>query len=222
VFVDMTDRIDGRRLRYQHRRGELLEAVCEYVLDHGIASVSLRRVADNVGISHATLQHHFGTKDELVNEIVNHILSRTLAPLPVGSTPDTQPPLRQLWAMWTSPQGRRDIRLFLEIMGQSLYDEPGYTDAVRNTVDDRIGSLARTAISQGCPPAEAPAVATLILAQLRGMMGDLLVTNDDERIAAAFELLIEEARNRVKRWNAASPARVDAGADGARPKIIRS
>jgi DNA-binding transcriptional regulator YbjK len=41
----MAEQIDGRTLRYQHRRSELLDAVGEYVLDHGIATLSLRRVA---------------------------------------------------------------------------------------------------------------------------------------------------------------------------------
>ncbi|RZI53447.1 MAG: TetR/AcrR family transcriptional regulator, partial [Pseudonocardia sp.] len=34
------ERVDGRTLRYQHRRPELLAAATEYVLDHGIGDVS--------------------------------------------------------------------------------------------------------------------------------------------------------------------------------------
>lgn len=59
MLAGMAERVDGRRLRYQHRRGELLEAVGEYVLENGVASLSLRRVGEAVGVSHVTLQHHF-------------------------------------------------------------------------------------------------------------------------------------------------------------------
>src|SRR5271154_7609922 len=111
----MGDRVDGRSLRYQHRRGELLEAVGEYVLDNGVASLTLRRVADAVGVSHVTLQHHFGTKEELVNEVVEHLIERTL--VPEEAYPDGAPApdldltgrLRALWANLTSPPGQRDI-----------------------------------------------------------------------------------------------------------------
>ena len=111
----MGDNIDGRSLRYQHRRGELLEAVGEYVLDNGLASLSLRRVAEAVGVSHVTLQHHFGTKEQLVGEIVEHLLERTLipkgvyptgSPIPTGTSPTRW---RALWAQLTSPPGLRDI-----------------------------------------------------------------------------------------------------------------
>jgi AcrR family transcriptional regulator len=197
----MTEQIDGRRLRYQHRRSELLEAVGEYVLDHGIASLSLRRVAKNVGVSHATLQHHFGSKEQLVDEIVEHLLGRTLVPGPVRPGLDSDGRLRDLWAAWTSPTGRRDIRLFLEIVGQSLFDEPGYARTVKRSMDGRIHALADAVMAQGCPPEEAPAVATLMLAQLRGLLTDLLVTGDEERVGAAYELLLENARRRMAMWN---------------------
>jgi AcrR family transcriptional regulator len=39
-----SERVDGRTLRFQHRRPELLAAATEYVLDHGIAGLSLRRL----------------------------------------------------------------------------------------------------------------------------------------------------------------------------------
>ncbi len=194
-FPQMTEQIDGRRLRYQHRRSELLEAVGEYVLDHGIASLSLRRVAKNVGVSHATLQHHFGSKEELVDEIVDHLLGRTLVPGPDPSR------LRDLWAGWTSPTGRRDIRLFFEIVGQSLFDEPGYAGTVKRSIENRTSALTTTLIDQGCPSEEAPAMATLQIAAFRGLLTDLLVTGDDERISAAFDLLVAHARRRVIAWN---------------------
>ena len=38
-------RVDGRTLRYQHRRPELLAAATEYVLDNGIGDLSLRDMA---------------------------------------------------------------------------------------------------------------------------------------------------------------------------------
>ena len=97
----MDERIDGRRLRYQHRRGDLLEAIAEYVLDNGVASLSLRRVGEAVGVSHVTIQHHFGSKDELVTEIVEHLLERTFAPRGDYAGVDSAGTMRALWSNWT-------------------------------------------------------------------------------------------------------------------------
>jgi hypothetical protein len=68
-------------------------------------------------------------------------------------------------------------------------------------VQDRVGALAGSVIAQGCPPRGAPGIATLLIAQRRGLMTDLLVTGDTARIDAAFEIVLENARRRAELWN---------------------
>ncbi len=195
------ERIDGRRLRYQHRRPDLLEAVGEYVLDNGVATLSLRRVAKAVGVSHVTLQHHFGTKEELVAEIVEHLLERTFTPdgdymeLNRGST------LGDLWARWSSPAGQRDIRLFVEVLGQGLFAGAGYRPAVKRSIEHRVELIAERLKGVGCPDELAYSHATITLGLLRGLMMDMLVTGDHERLDAAFELLLLDEARYVKSWS---------------------
>ncbi|MEU4418943.1 TetR/AcrR family transcriptional regulator [Nocardia salmonicida] len=64
---------DGRSLRYQHRRSELLDSVTEFLLEQGIANLALRAVAEGVGVSHATLLRHFSSKEELLTAVLGHI-----------------------------------------------------------------------------------------------------------------------------------------------------
>ncbi|HTW41436.1 MAG TPA: TetR/AcrR family transcriptional regulator [Solirubrobacteraceae bacterium] len=208
----MGDRIDGRTLRYQHRRGELLEAVGEYVLEHGVASLSLRRVAEAVGVSHVTLQHHFGSKEQLVGEIVEHLLERTLVPQDVYAqgTPDPDMDLptrwRALWAHLTSPHGRRDIRLFVEVLGQSQFEGAGYAGAVRRSIHHRIDLIAANVVALGCPPQDARAFATVGLATLRGLVIDLLATGERERVDEAFETYLSTVVDRAAQWERRQPA----------------
>jgi AcrR family transcriptional regulator len=202
----MDERIDGRRLRYQHRRGDLLEAIAEYVLDNGIASLTLRRVAEAVGVSHVTLRHHFGSKDELVAELVEHLLERTFTPGGDYSGINSAPPLQALWEGWTSPAGERDIRLFIEVLGQSLYEEgTGYAPAVKRSIEHRLELIEANVMSLGCPPAEARAFATLLLAMMRGLIMDLLVTGDRERLDIAFNAVVGDAMRRIEGWAIAAP-----------------
>jgi AcrR family transcriptional regulator len=203
----MEARVDGRILRYQHRRGELLEAVGEYVLENGIASLSLRRVAESAGVSHVTLQHHFGSKEQLVAEIIEHLLERTLIPRGVytDGTPDPgldlPTRLRALWAALSSPPGQRDIRLFVEVLGQSLFEASDYAPAVARSMHRRLELITANVIKLGCPVEEAPAFATVLLATLRGLAIELLVTGERARLSAAFETVIVDAQRRAEEWS---------------------
>jgi AcrR family transcriptional regulator len=179
--------IDGRRRRYAHRRGELLRAATEHVLDHGIDGLTLRGIADGVGVSHATLVHHFASRDALIAEIVERVLAETF------SSPDlvagADDPLRTLWARATDPDGLRHVRLFVAITGRSLHGDPPFAGAVARSIQERTTLIAAALEAAGRAPADASATATLILGAMRGLMVDLLLTGDRERIDAAFAAL---------------------------------
>jgi AcrR family transcriptional regulator len=196
-------------LRYQHRRGELLDAVGDYVLEQGVANLSLRRIGEAVGVSHVTLQHHFGSKEQLVAEIVEHLLERTFMPPGVytDGTPDPgldlEARFRALWAHLSSPAGRRDVRLFVEVLGQSLYADRDYAPAVARSISHRVELITANVVKLGCPPQEAPAHATLLLAQWRGLVLDALATDDRARVEAAFELALQSALRQAEAWSTA-------------------
>jgi AcrR family transcriptional regulator len=196
----MGTRIDGRALRYQGRREDLLGAVGEYVLDNGVAALSLRRLAEAAGVSHVTLQHHFGTKEELVGEIVEHLLERTFTPAGDYDEYEGESSLERLWERWTSPAGQRDIRLFIEVLGQSLFNGEEYRDAVRRSIAHRQDLVVSRLVGKGCPPEEALTRATLTLALMRGLMVDMLVTGERERVDRAFDLVIADTAVRTAAW----------------------
>ncbi|MFD2796528.1 TetR/AcrR family transcriptional regulator [Promicromonospora vindobonensis] len=192
------ERVDGRKLRFEHRRAEVLRAATEHALDHGLANLSLRKVAQSVGVSHATLVHHFSTKDELVAEIVDLVLAQSLA-LPDLADDDPEP-LETIWRRATSDEGRRYVRLFTAITGHAMHDNPTLRDAVARSMQQRTSLLAAGLVRHGCPEAEAAALATSMLATLRGLLVDLLATDDEKRVRAAFEDLAGELGRRSARW----------------------
>ncbi|HUO38359.1 MAG TPA: helix-turn-helix domain-containing protein [Mycobacterium sp.] len=71
-------RTDGRgrpRLEQPRRPGntareEILDAAAELFTSLGYASTSTRRIADAVGMRQASLYHHFGTKDEILDALL--------------------------------------------------------------------------------------------------------------------------------------------------------
>jgi len=193
------DRPDGRRTRYAHRRGELLEAVTAHALQHGVADLTLRKVAASIGVSHATLVHHFETRDRLIGEIVDEVLTKALLPSPTGMTGGFT--LASAWSYLRSEEGAAYTRLYLSLTGLALYGDPPFAEALRRSLHRRLEALTEGVLLLGCPPDEASAVATNVLARMRGLAIDLLLGDDDERLEAAFSDFQRDSERRRAEWS---------------------
>lgn len=194
----MNDQVDGRKRRFEHRRGEILRAATEHALEHGLDDLSLRKVAQTAGVSHATLVHHFATKEQLVAEIVEVVLAGTLA---VPDLPQDDPdPLRTIWRRATTGHGRRYVKLFVAITGQAMHGDQALTNSVAASMRQRTNLLAEGLALHGCPRPQAQTLATSLLAHLRGLFIDLVVTEDADRVEAAFEDMLVELKRRLAEY----------------------
>ena len=61
-------------------REQLLARVVEHLADHGVAGLSLRELAGDLGTSHRMLVYHFGSKAGLLAEVVRHVEAAQRAP----------------------------------------------------------------------------------------------------------------------------------------------
>lgn len=61
------------------RREQIVTTAVEVFGEHGYAGGSIRAIADRVGISHATLLQHFGTKEGLLTAVLAEWDRRTVA-----------------------------------------------------------------------------------------------------------------------------------------------
>ncbi len=173
----------------EKRRRELLDALVETFAAGGIGVRSLREVAAAVGTSHRMLLHHFGSRDELLLAIVSEVERRQAAEL--GALPDD--PVEAIAAMWAilrQPRLRPFARLFFECYARAAQGEAPYDRLLPGAVDGWLGSTAEHA------PDMDPAFARLGLAVTRGLLLDLVGTNDEAGVdaaAAAFTALLRAA-----------------------------
>ena len=169
------------------RREQLLERCYEYVLQHGLASVSLRPLATAVGSSPRVLLFLFGSKDELVRELLARARAEETE-LPALSSADADLPAaaRQVWEWLAADRHRGLLRLWVESYARSLIEPDGpWGPFARATVRDWLG-LLRSAQPEAIRDTEAGiAQRTLVLAVLRGALLDLLATGDRERTTQA-------------------------------------
>ncbi|MGW2644343.1 TetR/AcrR family transcriptional regulator [Streptomyces sp. NPDC001393] len=172
------------------RRAHLVDAAVDHVAAHGIADLSLRRLGAAIGVSHRMLIHYFGSKEQLLVEIVRtserrqrELLSR-LRLEPGRSPADVA---RLLWRQLTDPRLAGQERLFFEICGHALRGRPEAVPVLEGLVTDWLEPLVAAETGAGADPVTARNRARLGLATVRGLLLDLLATGDRAGVDAAME-----------------------------------
>jgi AcrR family transcriptional regulator len=187
-------RVDGRTLRYQHRRPELLAAATDYVLDHGIGDTSLRDMARALGVTHATLLRHFSSKEDLLLQVIAKIRADFAQQLANDKQMRSARPaselLRATWIRLCQPSQQRQFALLFELVGRAAREGGRLAGLAQSTIDDWLNLVTEQLSQSGHPPDDANTVATLLLAQERGLQLDLLLTGDRARADRAIEASI--------------------------------
>ncbi|GAA2348396.1 TetR/AcrR family transcriptional regulator [Streptomyces kunmingensis] len=171
-------------------QSELLEAAYRYALAHGLADLSLRPLAEAIGSSTRVLMFLFGSKDGLVRALLERARVHEPAVLaqlrqednPVGLATAAE----RVWTWLAAGEHCPLLRLWAEACTRSLVEPEGpWAGFAEVTVEDWLNLLA------ACPPepqrdAEAGSVRrTAAMPVLRGVLLDLLATDDEPRVTAA-------------------------------------
>ena len=149
----------------------------DYAIEHGLADLTLRPLADALGVMPNTLMHHFGGKEALLSEILNGVRDRLRAMRADMEQDPEQAPLEGVWEWTSSPERLAFFRSFFEAYGLALREPERYRPFLERVVSDWLADAQRT-----------PAQATLELAVVRGLLLDLLTTGERERVEAALSL----------------------------------
>ena len=202
---------DGRR-RGKRQRDELALAAADWVIEHGLADLSLRRLAEGLGTSHRMLLYHFGSKDELFQEILRAARTRERLRAASATSEDAGSPtssatvLRRTWAYLSAPREHAFWRFYFEVHGIALQNPDRYPDVLHDGVHDWLVMAREALTDDGVPEEHATAIATFVVAGFRGLMLDLLQTDEVDRVNAGFEILAALADNLSAAPAAPAPA----------------
>ncbi|BDB41316.1 MULTISPECIES: TetR/AcrR family transcriptional regulator [Mycobacterium] len=161
------------------RRRQLLDALVEEFAAHGVGERSLRDVAAAVGTSHRMLLHHFGSRDKLLLAVVEEVERRQMNLLPELPTNPAEH-FSAIWADVSRPELRQLERLFFECYARAAQDERSFAAMLPGAVTGWLD--AADAVTEGSVD---PAQARLGLAVIRGLLLDLVATDDDAGVDAA-------------------------------------
>jgi AcrR family transcriptional regulator len=173
---------------------ELLGGIIEIVRRTGLAGFSLDTLAAELGTSSRMLVYYFGSKDELLARIVHALRDDHVAAMDSSPTESILDAIDRWWNHYRA--NLTDMQFFFHLATRS-FEEPERFKAFSDTAVDLWSAyFYRSLRSEALSDSEAQAIARLVLATVRGLTVDLLVTADVEQVEAAlaeFKTLLRAA-----------------------------
>jgi AcrR family transcriptional regulator len=182
------------------KKPALLEQIVDYLIDKPISALTFRGLASALDVSSFTLVYHFGTRDELVHEIIGAIATRqrgfeTVFDPEVVTLDTYLAGLRQTFEFTLLPRNRALQRLEFEAQ---MLEAVAPDQAVTRIVHDELHSRAEvTLVALGLDPADAAIEGQLLLDTFYGIQVGLVVSGDTDRATAAFDRALQYHRERI-------------------------
>ena len=125
--MDNTRRQPRSRPETLVRRREILDASVDIFGAKGYAGGTLQEIADQVGMTHAGILHHFGSKDQLLLEVLLHRDETDVAHLEGKHIPDGLPLFRHLVkTAFLNAQRAGIVQAYAVLSAESVTDDhPG-------------------------------------------------------------------------------------------------
>lgn len=165
-------------------RADLLQRATAYVLQHGLTDLSLRPLAGALGVSPRLLLYHFGSKEQLVVEMLSTIAVQQQSALAhVDPAADPTERFDVLWAHLTSPELTPFLRSLFEVELRAIGGDGPYRQFAQGAIQAWTQVVAAHL-------KDAPAPTTnFVLATLTGLLIDRFSTGDEKRTDEAFRAL---------------------------------
>jgi AcrR family transcriptional regulator len=183
------------------RRADLLEATIEYLLDHGVADLSLRPLAAAVHSKARLLVYHFGSKDALVTEAMIAVRERVQESFSSlvrrREQTDATEVIQAFWQWATSPKFERYLRLFFEVQGLALQKPAEYGRYLEGAVSSWVEMMG-VVLPEEFSPRTRKALATVAVSTTFGLLLDYLTSGQKKRTTDALEYFAEEFKAMVE------------------------
>lgn len=184
------------------RKPVLLAQILEHLLDKPLASLSFRTLAQALEVSTFTLVYHFGSRAELLSDIVGAISARDedmRARLgeSLGSLDSYFDGLEWSWNRAIQPRNLQLQRLEFEAAMMEVQDSGGDT-FTRDLHAHWRKLVADALLSFGLDQENAEVEARLVVASFFGLQHDLMVNQDAQASTQVFSRLLADHRMRVE------------------------
>lgn len=168
---------------------EFLDRITAHIIKHGLSDAALRQLATIAGTSHRMLIYYFGSRDGLLGAVLHELRSAESREI-LGRATSRPQALEALWRYYIAPERQLEMQIFFYLAGQAAHNQSGhrgFTDAIVATWTDEMRQVCER---EGMDAASAQAEARLLIASLRGLLLDRLLTRDEAGADVAFQRLL--------------------------------
>jgi AcrR family transcriptional regulator len=170
------------------RKEELLNGILAYLLEHGLANASLRPMAAQLGTSPRILMFHFGSKERLLQKVIEEIQARLQSSFVRMNKPGrkTVRPLKRFWSWATQKENLPYLRLLYEAHIIAAQNPKVYGPYLQKASRD-WQSVVLPALSESL---RSEAMATLCIAVFDGLLLEMIMTGERSRLTRALDKFI--------------------------------
>jgi len=194
--------VDGRRQPRSRpetlvRRREILDAAVDIFGAKGFTGGTLQDIADQVGMTHAGILHHFGSKDQLLLEVLEHRDQTDVANIEGQHIPDGVELFRHLVrTAFVNARRAGIVQAYAVLSAESVTDDhPGreYFERRYRTLRAEAGAAFRLVCEERgvAEPATVTHAAAGILAVMDGLQVQWLLDPTAVDLGEASEFAIE-------------------------------
>jgi AcrR family transcriptional regulator len=190
------------RLPDLERKPELVANILEYLLDRPLSSLTFRKLASALGVSTFTLVYHFGTRAEMLRDVISAISAReagihenlVINPASLDAYFDG---LERSWERTLEPRNRQLQRLEFEAaMMEAVQPEEHTFVRALFARWQQIGY--DSLVSFGIGEVDAEEESRLVVDTFYGAQFDLVVNGDEAKATAAFSRAVALHRHRIE------------------------
>ena len=182
----MKDRLNPKQ------KTALLTALVDYILENGLADLSLRPAAAAIGTSPRMLLYYYNSKEELLGAAIAQarvreieMFGREVRKWGPGSPAQI---FRRVWNWYAAERRAPYLRFFFEVYGLALQNPTKFKGFLATVGSDFLSFTEEGLLAMGFARREARALATLSMADIRGLLLDLMATGDRARVEAAARI----------------------------------
>lgn len=172
----------------KERPQELRNAIVEYLIKYGLHGLSLRPLAKALGCTPRVLLYHFGSKEKMVVEVLAQIRQRQRAAYGHVEGASFVQACQIIWKHMSARSSEPLFRLFFETYGMALRHPRLYRAFLHDTIEDWLQLITDELARGRRQRKQARAIATIVLAALRGFLLDFCATQDRKRVELALGL----------------------------------
>ena len=197
----------------------LHDAVADHLVEHGIADLTFRSLANVLDISTYKIVYHFGSRAQLIDTALRRVSQREIAEVQswmartAGPPPSVGEVLRRYWAWCLRPRRQAVMRLFIEAATLAMRDPEAYPPVVRDILQEGIDLERQIVAAAGGDATDSIAIATLVNGTVWGLQLDLIATGDAERTTAAVHRLAALVDDHLALSRTAAPIPIPASPD---------